>query len=165
MKKCNFLYRGHADHHFLRRDGGNRSVHSGGWTMPFRNTATSARLRRIRAIPRLPTAAQTRRTTRQTARMRLLTPLLTRLRPIPQTQKRLRSEGHHPERTRYRQRYPSGSGSGRRLPYRIRGRNPGRLRHQQPVRRHELGTEGHSSASDRQGALPRLPYPSAARTA
>lgn len=40
---------------------------------------------------------------------------------------------------------------GRRLPYRIRGRNPGRLRHQQPVRRHELGTEGHSSASDRQG--------------
>ena len=28
-KECNFLYRGHADHHFPRRDGGNRSVHSG----------------------------------------------------------------------------------------------------------------------------------------
>ena len=59
----------------------------GGWTMPFRNTATSDTSATDTSDTSLPTAAQTRRTTRQTARMRLLTPLLTRLRPIPQTRK------------------------------------------------------------------------------
>lgn len=59
----------------------------GGWTMPFRNTATSD----TSATDTSDTSStdnsadKTRRTTRQTARMRLLTPLLTRLRPIPQT--------------------------------------------------------------------------------
>ncbi len=80
----------------------------GGWTMPFRNTATSDTSATDTSDTSSTDSSADKADNTADSTDVLLTPLLTRLRPIPQTRK-TRPEGHHPERTRYRQRYPSGS--------------------------------------------------------